>query len=69
MTGPRQSGKTTLLQSEFGSTHQYINLENPDVQSRAIADPIGFLGSIRKPTILDEIQYAPHSPSLYQRTH
>ncbi|MEK7577689.1 MAG: ATP-binding protein [Patescibacteria group bacterium] len=59
MTGPRQSGKTTLLQSEFGSTHQYINLENPDVQSRAIADPIGFLGSIRKPTILDEIQYAP----------
>lgn len=39
---PTSVWKTTLLQSEFGSTHQYINLENPDVQSRAIADPIGF---------------------------
>jgi len=59
MTGPRQSGKTTLLRNEFGLTHQYINLENPDVQSRAMTDPIGFLDSIRKPVILDEIQYAP----------
>lgn len=59
MTGPRQSGKTTLLRQEFSSTHQYVNLENPDVQSRAVADPIGFLDSIRRPTILDEIQYAP----------
>ncbi|PIU36915.1 GTP-binding protein [Candidatus Roizmanbacteria bacterium CG_4_8_14_3_um_filter_34_9] len=59
LTGPRQSGKTTLLRREFGSTHQYINLENPDVQSRAIADPIGFLDNIHKPVIIDEIQYAP----------
>lgn len=59
LTGPRQSGKTTLLCREFGSTHQYINLENPDIQSRATDDPIGFLESIRRPTILDEIQYAP----------
>ena len=59
MTGPRQSGKTTLLRREFGSTHAYFNLENPDVQSRAVADPIGFLANISKPAILDEIQYAP----------
>lgn len=59
LTGPRQSGKTTLLHREFGSTHQYINLENPDVQSRAVTDPIGFLENIYKPVIIDEIQYAP----------
>lgn len=59
VTGPRQSGKTTLLRQLFGSTHQYINLENPDVQSRAVADPIGFLDGIKLPVILDEIQYAP----------
>mgnify|MGYP001563591188 CR=1 FL=1 len=59
MTGPRQSGKTTLLRTEFDSTHQYINLENPDIQSRVTSDPIGFIDSISKPVILDEIQYAP----------
>lgn len=59
MTGPRQSGKTTLLRQEFGSTHTYINLENMDVQARVMNDPIGFLNNIKLPTILDEIQYAP----------
>ena len=60
LTGPRQSGKTTLLNREFASTHQYINLENPDVRQRAVSDPIGFLSSVTGPVILDEIQYAPN---------
>ncbi len=59
LTGPRQSGKTTLLQKEFASTHDYISLENPDVRLRAKEDPISFLRQITKPVILDEIQYVP----------
>jgi uncharacterized protein len=59
LTGPRQSGKTTLLKSEFGKTHSYLSLENPDVRIRAKTDPIGFLSQITGPVILDEIQYVP----------
>lgn len=59
LTGPRQSGKTTLLNHEFASSHEYINLENPDTRERASSDPIGFLANIKTPVILDEIQYAP----------
>lgn len=59
VTGPRQSGKTTLLQTAFGRTYSYVSLENSDVRIRAKEDPIGFLGSLQLPVILDEIQYAP----------
>lgn len=59
LTGPRQSGKTTLLQKEFSSTHEYVSLENPDARLRAKEDPISFLKQISGPVILDEIQYVP----------
>lgn len=59
LTGPRQSGKTTLLQKEFGKTHFYVSLENPDVRIRAKEDPIGFIKQTSRPLILDEIQYVP----------
>lgn len=59
LTGPRQSGKTTLLKHEFGKTHAYVSLENPDIRFRVKSDPIGFLNSIDQPVILDEIQYVP----------
>lgn len=59
LTGPRQSGKTTLLKSEFSRTHEYLSLENPDVRLRAREDPAGFIGRITRPVILDEIQYVP----------
>jgi len=59
LTGPRQSGKTTLLRTTHGETHGYVSLENPDVRERAAADPIGFLRDHPAPVILDEIQHVP----------
>jgi len=59
LTGPRQSGKTTLLTHLFGRSHQYVSLEPPDVRAAAAADPRGFLDLYPSPLILDEVQYAP----------
>ena len=59
VTGPRQSGKTTLLYERFGKSHRFVSLENPDIRARVIEDPIGFLKSNTPPLILDEIQYTP----------
>ncbi len=59
VTGPRQSGKTTLLRAGWGATHRYVSLENPDVRARALADPVGFLRDNPPPVILDEIQHTP----------
>lgn len=59
VTGPRQSGKTTLLKALFAKTHRFVSLENPDVRLRAKDDPIGFLDHFSPPVILDEIQNAP----------
>ncbi len=59
LTGPRQSGKTTLLKMLFANTHTYISLESPDVRLRAREDPIGFLSQYKPPVIIDEIQYLP----------
>ena len=58
LTGPRQSGKTTLLQRLFGKTYDYVSLEPPDVRAAAQADPRGFLEQYPPPIIFDEIQYA-----------
>lgn len=59
LTGPRQSGKTTVLQHLFGATHGYVSLEPPDIRAAAAADPRGFLSLHPPPVILDEVQYAP----------
>lgn len=59
LTGPRQSGKTTLLRHCLGATHRYASLEPPDVRAAAIADPRGFLDLWPAPVIFDEVQYAP----------
>jgi uncharacterized protein len=59
LTGPRQSGKTTLLKHLFGEIHGYVSLEPPDVRVAAAADPRGFLALNPAPVILDEVQYAP----------
>ncbi|MFH1175937.1 MAG: ATP-binding protein [Acidobacteriota bacterium] len=59
LTGPRQSGKTTLLKHVFGGTHRYVSLDPPDVRLAATEDPRGFLASQRPPVIFDEAQSAP----------
>jgi hypothetical protein len=59
LTGPRQSGKTTLLRHLFRGTHRYVSLESPDARAAATDDPRSFLESNPPPVILDEIQYAP----------
>ena len=59
LTGPRQSGKTTLLKHVFGEASGYVSLEPPDVRAAAAADPRGFLELHPAPAIFDEVQYAP----------
>ena len=59
LTGPRQSGKTTLFQHIFGKSYQYVSLEPPDVRASAIEDPRSFLELYPSPVIFDEVQYAP----------
>lgn len=58
LTGPRRSGKTTLLRRRFPGASYHL-LEDPDVVARVRADPRGFLEEARPPAILDEIQHAP----------
>lgn len=59
LTGPRQSGKTTLLQHLFGERCRYVSLEPPDVRASAERDPRAFLEMHPPPAIFDEVQYAP----------
>jgi len=65
LTGPRQSGKTTLVQAAFPD-HEYASLEEPDVREYALADPRGFLGQFAGSVILDEVQRAPDLFSYIQ---
>lgn len=58
LTGPRQSGKSTLVKSAFPE-FAYINLEQPDYREAALTDPVGFLKSQPDHLIIDEAQYAP----------
>jgi uncharacterized protein len=58
LTGPRRSGKTTLLLRLFPKA-DYRLLEDPLVLDRARSDPHGFLDSLKHPAILDEIQNVP----------
>jgi len=58
LTGPRRSGKTTLLRHVFPHASYYL-LEDPETVARLHADPRGFLDDVRLPTILDEIQNVP----------
>lgn len=58
VTGPRQSGKTTLVRRIFPKK-PYVNLEKPDVRASAEDDPSGFLEQYPDGAILDEIQRVP----------
>lgn len=65
LTGPRQSGKTTLLRSIFQDL-PYVNLENPDVRQLALDDPRGFLNNYPNGAVLDEAQKVPDLFSYIQ---
>ena len=65
LTGPRQSGKTTLARQVFADK-PYVSLEDPDVRRFALEDPRGFLGQYPDGAILDEFQRAPELPSYLQ---
>jgi len=65
VTGPRQSGKTTLVKHIF-KEKDYINLENPEEREFAQTDPKGFLNKIPDGAILDEIQRVPNLLSYIQ---
>ncbi len=65
ITGPRQSGKTTLAKLTFPQK-PYLSLEDPDVRATAESDPRGLLAAFRDGAILDEAQRAPHLFSYLQ---
>ena len=65
VTGPRQSGKTTLCRMAFPEL-AYVNLESPRVRRFAQEDPERFLAAYRDGAILDEIQRAPELLSWLQ---
>ena len=65
VTGPRQSGKTTLTQAVFPDK-PYVSLEDLDIREFAISDPRGFLNHYPQGAILDEVQRAPDLFSYLQ---
>lgn len=65
LTGPRQSGKTTLAQQVF-PRHAYVSLEDPDVREQVAADPRGFLAAHPRGLVLDEAQRVPALLSYLQ---
>jgi uncharacterized protein len=65
VTGPRQSGKTTLLKTMF-SDYRYVSLENPDARQFAENDPNGFFKLYDKQVIFDEVQRVPSLFSYIQ---
>lgn len=67
LTGPRQSGKSTLLKNSFPD-YKYVSLEDPDMRLFATDDPRGFLTTYPDKTIIDEVQRVP-SLFSYIQTH
>lgn len=61
LTGPRQSGKTTLVRAAFADL-PYVSLEEPDMRQFSIRDPRGFLSNYPYGAVIDEAQ---HNPELF----
>jgi hypothetical protein len=62
LTGPRQSGKTTLCRMAFPDK-DYVSLENPAEREFATEDPVGFLDRYPDGAVFDEIQRVPQLAS------
>ena len=59
LTGPRQVGKTTLLEMCATEKRQYVTLDDLDIRQMAQNDPGLFIQTYKTPLIIDEVQYAP----------
>ena len=65
LTGPRQSGKTTLARKVF-KNRPYASLEEPDTRQAAADDPRSFLKRFPRGAVLDEVQRCPDILSYLQ---
>ena len=65
ITGPRQSGKTTLAQTVFADA-EYVNLEIPDIRDEARRDARRFMERHKAPAIFDEIQTPQKLRAMYR---
>lgn len=65
VTGPRQSGKSTLIKQLFPK-HNYLNLEDIELRQFALSDPKAYLQTGGKKVIIDEVHYAPDLLSYIQ---
>lgn len=65
LTGPRQSGKSTVCRHTFPDK-PYVNLEDIETRQHALSDPKGFLSGYPDGALIDEIQYAPDLLSYIQ---
>ena len=61
VTGPRQSGKTTLARSVAAELDmRYLTLDDPAIRAAAASDPFGIVRSLgNQPVVLDEFQHVP----------
>ena len=72
LTGPRQTGKTTLLQHISEAERKYVSLDNPNDRALAKSDPELFLQRYSPPVLIDEVQNAPELfdfIKIYADTH
>jgi hypothetical protein len=65
ITGPRQSGKTTLARALFAD-RPYVSLEDPEQREFALSDPKGFLGRFGEGAVIEEVQHVPALLSYLQ---
>lgn len=65
ITGPRQSGKSTLARHAFPQ-YDYVTLEDPQIRASALEDPVSFVRNRSDHLIIDEAQYAPNLFSMIQ---
>lgn len=65
LTGPRQSGKSTLVKHAFPD-YSYVTLEDPQIRRAALEDPVSFIRNRSERLIIDEAQYAPSLFSMIQ---
>ena len=65
ITGPRQSGKTTLIRNLFPDK-KYVSMEIPETRLQALSDPNQFLANFPEGAVIDEVQHAPDLFSYIQ---